>query len=884
MKSSSLLRFRRALAAGCCLGIAHLAFALPVFPGAVGFGTDTVAARGITAMSQIYHVTNLNDTGTGSLRDAVGKSGPRVIIFDVAGVISLASDLRISNGNLMIAGQTAPYPGITLKGCGIQIWASDILIQHIAIRPGNIVGDAHALSNRDCIKVEPQSGVTVQNVVIDHVSMSWAVDETASVWGKFDNAQGPESFAKKVTFLNCIFSKPILNGGHEKGSHGYGLLIGRNTSEVSVIGNLFAFCLARNPLVDDTTKGAQIVNNYIYAPGANSNAAVYMQGGLAPYKVSLVSNVFVRKAAPFSLMLHLDGDPIDIHDPNNPNDDELIEVNHSYNYTSPVFKIFHYHSNGVEHEHNVIANAQVYSFDNLNLNRTTGIWGPASGNQWDGSFVSDDTAVTEAPVTAIGADPYANSGGVTWAPLSSAQVPASVMLSAGKMPGKRDPWDRALIEEVSTLTGNFVVHPADLGTDPWQGLSGPSRVLTVPSDALVVDTATGYKKFELWLQGLAREVESGPSDPISVMDTFEDNNFDGWVPDGSAPGLSIVTDGSKVLQQSDYSSDARAVLDATNWTDQTVEVNVKPTFFNGSDRLCTVYARYQDIKHGYYVALRNAPSGGQTVQLRKINGTTITTFDSETTSTFTISQNSWYRVKLKVTGSSTVTLTATVTDLTAAGSPSVTLTGTDSSSPFASGRAAVGTYFASARFDQVFASPNPNETAKVLADFDDGTAPGWSASGGTWAVDSSTKTYRQTSTGSSTTSRALRTEVSPNQSIQADVCPLNFVSSSGSVILYGRYTDTTHAYFMTLAPTGNVALKRVNGGSSTVIAGPVATPLGAVNEWSVLKLEIQGSAIRGYVNGVLTVQATDTTLTTGTAGVGTYGTTAAFDNVIMAGL
>lgn len=869
MKNSSFLGFRRALVAGCCLSVVPLAAALPVFPGAVGYGTDTVAARNISDSSKIYRVTSLANSGTGTLREFVeNRTGPRVIIFDVGGVINLTSDLAIrdGHGNLMIAGQTAPFPGITLKGCGMSIQSSDILIQHIGIRPGNGVMGTDGVDNRDCIKVEPQTGVTGQNVVIDHVSMSWAIDETASVWSG-------HGISSNVTFSNCIFSKPILNGGHSKGSHGYGVLVGRNASHVSLIKNLMAFCWARNPLVNDDTNGAQVVNNYIYSPGPGAQNAMYMQGGLAPYKNSLVGNVFVRKATPFTVDLRLGS--------------ETVISPHAYStYTSSVFKIFRVPLGTSGADHNVIADASVYASDNTNLDRSTGIWGPPGGNQWHSSFVSDDTLTLGPAVTHLSSDPYANSGGTTWSPLPNGQVAATVLLSAGKMPAMRDDWDAALINEVATGTGEFVEYPADLGSDPWAVLASTSTrpPLALPSNPTGDDDGDGYKNFEEWLHDLAVNLEQSTSIAMDVSDTFEDGNLNGWTSEGSAPNWAVVTDGSNVLEQDDYSGESRALFDDTNWSgDQVVEARVKPTAFNGSNRFAAVYARYQGLQNTYYVTLRNAPSGGQTVQLRKIAGGTVTTFDSETTATFPIATNSWYQVRLVATGTSTVALTATVTDLTASGNPSVTLTGTDSSSPFATGRAAVGTYLAKARFDDIFVSPNASETGLVLDDFDDGNATGWSTSNGTWAVDSTTKTYRQTNTGTSVNARAYLGTTAGDQSVQATVCPLDFVSSSGSVLICARYTDLTHNYFLKLGANGNATLMKSNGGSSVIVDGPVAVGANE-GQWYVLKLEAEGSALRGYINGELVLQATDTALTSGTAAVGTYGTTAAFDDVIMSGL
>ncbi len=112
------------------------AFALQVVPGLYGYGADTPAGRGGT----VIKVTNLNASGTGSLAACVLASGPRVCVFEVSGLITLTSLLEIRNPNLTIAGQTAPFPGITVRGAPIDVETSDVLIQHMKFRIGDGAG------------------------------------------------------------------------------------------------------------------------------------------------------------------------------------------------------------------------------------------------------------------------------------------------------------------------------------------------------------------------------------------------------------------------------------------------------------------------------------------------------------------------------------------------------------------------------------------------------------------------------------------------------------------------------------------------------------------------------------------------------------------------
>src|SRR5688572_12895288 len=151
------------------------AHALPVFPGAQGYGTSTTAGRGTVGVansSTVYVVTSLNDSNPtvyGELRYGVENvTGPRVIVFQVGGVIELrdALTVRQTRPYLTIAGQTAPYPGITLKNAGINVQSHDVLVQHIAIRPGaRPVGAAGSgwenlpsYSNRKCILIDAPTG------------------------------------------------------------------------------------------------------------------------------------------------------------------------------------------------------------------------------------------------------------------------------------------------------------------------------------------------------------------------------------------------------------------------------------------------------------------------------------------------------------------------------------------------------------------------------------------------------------------------------------------------------------------------------------------------------------------------------------------------------
>ncbi len=277
--SACILRFVQPLVFALCIGGVGSGLAadtrrdpqapppggLPAFPSARGFGSATPGGRG----GALVEVTSLADAGPGSLREALSREGPRIVLFRVGGTIELAGPIVVQAPYLTLAGQTAPGEGVCLKGAGLDIRTHDVVIRHLRVRPG-----------------APHPAIVISggsNIVLDHVSASWGGGSTLRI------GSGEAGAAHDVTVQWSCLTETLRSGPHADVPLSQGLLVQEGVRNITVHHNLFAHNDDGNPRLREATR-VDFVSNVVFDWGLLA-AGVELPGVV---EANLVENYFRR--------------------------------------------------------------------------------------------------------------------------------------------------------------------------------------------------------------------------------------------------------------------------------------------------------------------------------------------------------------------------------------------------------------------------------------------------------------------------------------------------------------------------------------------------------------------------------------------------------------
>jgi hypothetical protein len=422
------------------------------FPTAIGFGAKSVGGRG----GVVYKVTNLNDAGSGSLRACAEASEPRVCVFEVSGTIDLASIIKIKSPYLTIAGQTAPSPGVFVRYNDIEIAGThDVVIQHIAVGPGDYHATTGAplFSDADGISVRGPS----HSVILDHVSIFFGIDQVGSIY--LSAAGAP----KDVTIQSSIAAYPLHDSIHFEGvPHAKGILVGPGSERISLIGNIIAHSIDRNPKLTGVIEG-EVLNNVIYNWG--NDALEFEQGK--------------------------DAFGIDV-----PDEYKNVPVT-----GAGVGNVFSSGANQASGPISIGATTTLTSSVHLADNSLNGA---VPGDPWSSAIVklTQGATVTQSPSFSWG------SGAPV---LPSAQTLASVLATAGAHPAKRHAMNQRVVDEVVTKSGQVIdcVKPTTCANSfgGWPVYPSLTQPLQVPPNPGGDDDKDGYTNLEEWLHEFSAAVE-----------------------------------------------------------------------------------------------------------------------------------------------------------------------------------------------------------------------------------------------------------------------------------------------------------------------------------------------------------------------------------------
>jgi hypothetical protein len=449
-----------------------------VFPGAKGFGSDTRAMYGKSknpVICIVTNITNSNGTPKNELRNGITvKTGSfkemlnynvdnKLIIFEVSGNITIEGRLYVRNNFVTIAGQTAPSPGVTFKGLTLVVQGHDVLIQHIRIRVGDEGGVEPYV--RDGLNITAGDGRVPYNIVIDHCSISWAIDENMGI-----GSRGIHD----VTVNNCIIAEGLYNSLHPKGPHSKGMIVA-TVANLSLIQNLFAHNHDRNPVLQSGNKVA-VVNNLIYNPG---DFNIRISASKAASVLSIVGNETIAGA----------------------------NTHHTARDYIPCIWGTLY------------PGTTIYLSDNKSQRDT-------EGNPDDWSNVRDVSKMESLEYYKATTATVWPSG---LAAQNSSTLKDYIVHNAGARPKDRDPVDERIVGDLVNLSGGIINSPSDVGGWPelaenTRNLATmmPAHIGPIPKNPNEDDDRDGYTNLEEWLHKLSAIVERAAPTGLKVNSATAD--------------------------------------------------------------------------------------------------------------------------------------------------------------------------------------------------------------------------------------------------------------------------------------------------------------------------------------------------------------------------
>lgn len=493
---------------------------IAAFPGAEGGGMYTSGARGALESGtgiEVYHVTNLNDSGEGSFRDAVSQ-GNRIVVFDVSGMIELKTRVSISHSNITVLGQTAPGDGICFRGNSIKVNGKNIILRYLRCRVGSHMTDGSETETQDGFGIP----IGAERVILDHCSIGWGTDENLSVVA-----------AKDVTIQRCIVSEALNSSIHVKGEHSYaGIWGGVN---VSFHHNIIASHKSRNPKIgtsetvsmtpgytDDETV-VDMWNNVIYNWGDKSG-----YGAENGANVNIVNNYY--KPGPATP----DGKRSRIF--------ELSPGNkYQENWSGDIYADGNYIDDDTEE-------AAVVNAENWQIERKTGV------------YLNDQVTDKYTRLERLPDDSYLFGKEVE----TAQDAYADVIADCGANLPKTDLVDERVIENIANRTA------------PAEGTHGSQYLIDEPIDAVPEGDEAFYDEFgyPLW------ESETRPADfdtdGDGIPDAWEDkmgldksNPYDSlnagpggytWLEIYGEDLISPVTSDEKIIMPEDYDGSGTAAM------------------------------------------------------------------------------------------------------------------------------------------------------------------------------------------------------------------------------------------------------------------------------------------------------------------------------------